>query len=120
MFGRKSNKVDSKSKAIEITDENFDEIVRDSSVPVLLDFYADWCGPCKILGPFIDEIAGDYKDKAIIGKVNVDRQSMLTEKFQIRSMPTLLFIKDNIIVDGHSGLLPKPNIAEILDGLIDK
>lgn len=115
MFWKKKNK---ERHSVEITDDNFDEIVRDSEVPVLLDFYADWCGPCKILGPFVEELAAEYSNRAIIGKVNVDKQPQLTQKFQIKSMPTLLFIKDNVIVDGHKGILPKPNMAEILDGLI--
>ena len=115
---KKSSKKQSGKKAIPITSKNFDTIVRDAGVPVLLDFYAHWCGPCKIMSPFIDELAAEYDGKAIIGKVNVDQERALSQKFQIKSMPTLLFIKDNVVVDGHNGLLPKPNIARILNELL--
>lgn len=115
MFWKKEKE---KDPAVSITDDNFDTIVRDAKKPVLLDFWAPWCGPCQVMGPFIDEVAASYQGRAIVGKVNIDKNPKLAEKFKVKSIPTLFFIKDNIIVDGHNGLLPKPNIEEILDNLI--
>ena len=99
---------------VNATDSDFEKLISDNQ-RVVVKFYADWCGPCKILGPFVDELAGEMEGKAIIGKVNVDKQRKLTDKFKVKSMPTLIFIKDNVIVDGHNGLMSKPNIKGILE-----
>jgi len=101
-------------KAIEITDANFEEIIG-SSQPVLVDFWAEWCGPCKMIGPVVEELAGDYDGKAVIGKVNVDENPNVAAKFGIRSIPTLLVFKGGEIVDKQIGAVPKGVLAQKLD-----
>lgn len=102
------------AKAIEITDSNFEEIVG-SDQPVLVDFWAEWCGPCKMIGPVVEELAGEYEGKAIIGKVNVDENPETSAKFGIRSIPTLLVIKNGEIVDKQIGAVPKAVLAQKID-----
>ncbi len=116
MFWRKKKP---KYHAPQITDANFNELVAKSEVPVLLDFYASWCGPCKILGPFIDELAEEYEGKALVAKVNVDANPNLVQHFKIKSMPTILFISDNKVAERFQGLVPKPNLEEILNAYIE-
>jgi thioredoxin 1 len=103
----------------QITDSNFEEIVMQSEVPVLLDFYADWCGPCKVLGPVIDELAKEYEGRALVAKVNTEINPGLSQHFKIKSIPTMMVINKGKLVERHQGLIPKPNIAEILDGYIN-
>jgi thioredoxin 1 len=102
------------AKAIEITDANFKEIMK-SDQPVLVDFWAEWCGPCKMIGPLVEELAGDYEGKAVIGKVDVDANPAVAQQFGIRSIPTLLFFKDGEIVDRQVGAVPKAVLAQKLD-----
>lgn len=101
-------------KAIELTDANFEEIVN-SDQPVLVDFWAEWCGPCKMIGPLVEELAGEYDGKAIIGKVDVDANPGISSQFGIRSIPTLLIFKDGKIVDKQIGAVPKSVLAQKLD-----
>jgi thioredoxin 1 len=101
-------------KAIEITDANFEEIIK-SEQPILVDFWAEWCGPCKMIGPVVEELAGDYEGKAIIGKVDVDSNPGVAQAFGIRSIPTLLFFKDGQIVDKQVGAVPKSVLSKKLD-----
>jgi thioredoxin 1 len=101
-------------KAIEITDANFEEIIK-SEQPILVDFWAEWCGPCKMIGPLVEELAGEYDGKAVIGKVDVDANPGVAQKFGIRSIPTLLFFKGGEIVDKQVGAVPKNVLSQKLD-----
>ncbi len=100
--------------AIEITDANFDELVIKSDKPVLVDFWAEWCGPCRMVGPIVDELAKEYDGKAVIGKMNVDLNSTIPTQFGIRSIPTLLFFKNGQIVDRQVGAVSKSALEEKL------
>jgi len=102
------------AKTIEITDSNFEEIIK-SETPVLVDFWAEWCGPCKMIGPVVEELAGEYDGKAVVGKVNVDENPNVSAKFGIRSIPTLLVFKGGEIVDKQIGAVPKQVLADKLE-----
>jgi thioredoxin 1 len=104
--------------ALELTDANFEELVMKSDKPVLVDFWAVWCGPCRMVGPIVEELANDYGDKAVIGKVDVDNNPEISAKFGIRNIPTLLFFKNGEIVDKQVGAAPKQTFAETLDALM--
>ena len=93
--------------ALEITDANFDEVVLKSDKPVLVDFWAEWCGPCRMVGPVVEELAKEYEGKAVIGKMNVDFNPNVAMKFGIRNIPTLLFFKGGQLVDRQVGAAPK-------------
>lgn len=101
--------------AIEITDSNFDEVVTKADKPVLVDFWAEWCGPCRMVGPVVEEIAKEYEGKAIVGKVNVDENPDISVKFGIRNIPALLFFKNGEIVDKQIGAVPKSALVEKLE-----
>lgn len=101
--------------ALEITDSNFEETVMKADKPVLVDFWAEWCGPCRMVGPIVDELAQDYEGKAIVGKVNVDENPEVASKFGIRSIPTLLVIKNGEVVDKQVGAAAKEALASKLD-----
>ncbi|MFN8436056.1 MAG: thioredoxin [Cytophagales bacterium] len=105
------------AKAIEITDANFEEVIG-SGKTVLVDFWAEWCGPCKMIGPMIDELAGEYEGKAVIGKLNVDLNPNTAMKFNVLSIPTLLVIKDGQVVEKQIGAAPKTVLAGKLDSHI--
>ena len=100
-----------------ITDANFAEILN-IDVPVMVDFWATWCGPCRALAPVVEELAGEYAGKAVIGKCNVDDCDELPVKYGIRSIPTLLFFKNGELVDRLVGAAPKAGIAAKLDALL--
>ncbi len=106
------------SKPIEINDSNFDDIVVASDKPVLIDFWAEWCGPCKMIGPVVEELAGEYEGKVVVGKVDVDNNPEISAKYGIRSIPTLLVFKGGEIVDKQVGAVPKGVLAQKLDAQI--
>lgn len=101
--------------ALEITDSNFEEVVLKSDKPVLIDFWAEWCGPCRMVGPIVDEIAKEYGDKAVVGKVDVDSNPEISVRFGIRNIPALLFFKNGEIVDKQVGAVPKSVLVEKLE-----
>jgi len=104
--------------SIAFTDANFDKLVTYSKLPVLIDFWAPWCGPCRVIGPIIDELATEYKDRVVIGKVNVDQNPGLSRHFKVKSIPTIMFVKNGQLIERISQLIPKPNLEEMLDDLI--
>ena len=103
------------SNAIDISDDNFDSEVLKSDKPVLIDFWAEWCGPCKVLGPVIDEVAEDYSDRVKFVKLNIDNNPSNTQKFGIRGIPTLLLFKNGEKIDTSVGVLSKSELESFLD-----
>jgi thioredoxin 1 len=99
---------------IELTKENFENTIK-SDKPVLVDFWAAWCGPCRMVGPIIDEVSVEYIDKAVVGKVDVDNQHELSLKYGIRSIPTMMIFKDGEPVDRMVGVVPKTTIEDTLN-----
>jgi thioredoxin 1 len=105
-------------KTITITDENFDEEVIKSDKPVLIDFWATWCGPCKMIAPIVEELVDEYEDKAKIGKLDVDNNQQTAIKFGVRSIPTILIFKDGKLKDTIIGAVPKGQIVQRLNTAI--
>ncbi|MFN4971910.1 MAG: thioredoxin [Bacteroidota bacterium] len=101
--------------AIEITDGNFQRVVLESDKPVLVDFWAEWCGPCRMVGPVVEELAKEYDGKAIIGKLNVDFNPQVATMYGIMSIPALLFFKNGQLVDKQVGAVPKHVLANKLN-----
>lgn len=102
---------------MEITSQNFNEVIAQDK-PVVLDFWATWCGPCKKIAPLIEELAAEYEGKAIIGKVNVEDEDGLASQFGIRNIPTVLFIKNGNVVDKQVGACPKSELENKLSALL--
>ena len=104
--------------ALEITDANFDEVVLKSSQPVLVDFWAEWCGPCRMLGPIIEELSSDYDGKAVVGKVDVDNNQQFAAQFGVRNIPTVLIFKDGELVNRQVGVSQKSVYTDYIDALL--
>ena len=105
-------------KPIEITDDNFEAEVTKSNKPVLIDFWAVWCGPCKLIAPIVEELATEYDGKVKIGKLDVDSNQQTSIKFGVRSIPTLLLFKDGNLKDTIIGAVPKSKIVEKLNAVL--
>jgi thioredoxin 1 len=102
------------AQPLHVTDDSFDSDVLQSNIPVLIDFWAAWCGPCRMIAPIIDEMSGEYEGKALICKVDVDNNQQIAMKYGIRSIPTILIFKGGEVVDSIVGALPKGQIEEKL------
>lgn len=100
--------------AMKITSANFNEVVKESKVPVLIDFWADWCGPCKMFAPVFDEVAAELEGKAVVGKINVDEEPDLARAYRIMSIPTLVVVKDGEVVKRNVGALSKKDAVEMM------
>ena len=107
--------VQTESQVQKFTDANFDEIVLKSGAPVLVDFWAEWCGPCKRLGPTVDALATEYAGKVTVGKLNVDENPNVSFKFQIRGIPTILIFKGGQVVESVVGLAQKDDLKKVID-----
>jgi len=103
---------------IEVTDQNFEEIVLQSEVPVMLDLWAVWCGPCKMIHPIIEEMSEEYKDKALMAKLDVDSNRETAMKYGIRNIPTVLYFKNGEVVDKQVGAVPKNKFVEKLEPIL--
>ena len=103
--------------ALELTDQNFEEVVLHSDKPVIVDFWAEWCGPCRMVGPIVEEIGNDYTEKAVVGKLDVDSNPDVTRKYGIRNIPTVLFFKNGEVADKQVGAVPKSNLVTKLEAL---
>jgi len=105
-------------KPITITDENFQNEVINSSEPVLIDFWATWCGPCRMIAPIVEELAGEFNGKIKIGKLDVDNNQQTSIQYGVRSIPTLLIFKDGKVKDTIIGAVPKSNIVQKLNAVL--
>lgn len=117
MFWKRNKKP--KTQALELTDQNFNDHIPNNDMPVLIDFWAPWCGPCRIVGPIIDELADEFDGRAIVAKINVDQNPNLSNHFKVKSIPTLVMFEKDQMVERWSGLVPKPNLEEILNAYIE-
>lgn len=104
--------------ALEITDATFDEVVLKSDKPVMVDFWAAWCGPCRMVGPIIEQISDEYKGKALVGKVDVDAHQEYAAKYGVRNIPTVLVFKNGEIINRQVGVAPKNTYTEALDAAL--
>ena len=101
--------------ALELTDSNFASEALNSDKPVMVDFWAEWCGPCRMVGPIVEEVANEYQGKAVVGKLNVDLNPEVAQKYGIRSIPTILFFKNGEVVDRQVGAVPKAALVKKLE-----
>lgn len=107
-----------KIMALELTDSNFKELVLESDKPAMVDLWAEWCGPCRMVGPIVEELAGEYNDRAVIGKINVDHNPQTSIDYGVRNIPTILFFKGGELVDKQVGAVPKQVLAQKLEALL--
>lgn len=103
--------------AVEITDSNWESLVSGDK-PVVMDFWAEWCGPCRMISPIVEEVAQEYQDKVVVGKINIDDNANITQHFGIRNIPTLLFFKGGELVDKHVGAIRKAELTEKINNLL--
>jgi len=104
--------------ALEVNDSNFDEIVLKSEIPVMVDFWAEWCGPCRMIAPAIEEISKDFAGKVVVAKCDVDNSPEVASKFGIRNIPTVLFFKNGKVADKQVGAVPKSNFVNKINALL--
>ncbi|MCD6090138.1 MAG: thioredoxin [Bacteroidales bacterium] len=104
--------------ALEFTDANFEELVLKSDVPVIVDLWAVWCGPCRMVGPIVEEIGIEYEGQAIVGKLDVDNNPEIARRYSIRNIPTILFFKNGEVVDKQVGAVPKQVLVGKLEPLL--
>lgn len=105
--------------SLEITDANFEELVLNSDKPVLIDFWAEWCGPCRMVGPIVNEMSTEYEGRAVIGKLDVDNNPNVTVKYGIRNIPALLYFKGGEVVDRQVGAVPKDILVKKLEAQLN-
>ena len=107
------------NEPINVTDAAFEKTVMQSELPVIVDFWAPWCGPCKMVGPILDKIASEYAGKLIIAKVNTDNHNEWAGKFGVRGIPTMLFVAEGKVVHQQVGALPEPMLRQVLEQFLD-
>ena len=105
--------------SVEVTDSNFEEQVLQSDKPVIVDLWAEWCGPCKMVGPLVDEIGEEYDGKVVVAKLDVDSNPQIPTKYRVRNIPTILFFKDGELKDKQVGAVPKKSLLQKLEPLLD-
>jgi thioredoxin 1 len=118
IFVVQNNKIKNRNMALAITDATFDEVVLKSNKPVVVDFWAAWCGPCRMVGPVIDEIHTEYDGKAVVGKVDVDANQEFAAKYGVRNIPTVLIFQNGEVVGRQVGVAPKKTYTDAIDALL--
>jgi thioredoxin 1 len=114
----KSNHQNLNKMALEFTDANFQQLAIETDKPVIVDLWAEWCGPCRMVGPIIEEIAREYEGKAVVGKLDVDSNPEVSMKYSVRNIPTILFLKNGELVDKQVGAVPKSVLVGKLEKLL--